>query len=198
MPRPENVKLVLLGASGVGKSSLVLRFVRDEFRDHHEITVGAAFLSKVVDLPNSRQIKLEIWDTAGQERYRSLAPMYYRGAQGAIVVFDITQHDSFASAREWIKELWSHTEEDKEKPLVVLVGNKVDKSNERQVNPADVQAFTQANNITYMETSAKTAVNTSRVFEYIAEELVKRRASSDSDDDTSVDLDQPQSSGGCC
>merc|ERR1711982_120126 len=97
-------KLVLLGESAVGKSSLVLRFVKGQFLDFQESTIGAAFLTQTVCL-NDTTVKFEIWDTAGQERYHSLAPMYYRGAQAAIVVYDITSMDSFERAKSWIKEL---------------------------------------------------------------------------------------------
>lgn len=97
-------KLVLLGDSAVGKSSLVLRFVRGQFFEYQESTIGAAFLTQTVAL-NDTTVKFEIWDTAGQERYHSLAPMYYRGAAAAIVVYDITNRDTFQRAKQWVKEL---------------------------------------------------------------------------------------------
>ena len=105
-----HLKLVLLGDSSVGKSCLVLRFVRDEFTEQ-EPTIGAAFLTQTItlegedNLKSATDFKFEIWDTAGQERYRSLAPMYYRGASAAIVVYDITKKDSFDGAKSWVKEL---------------------------------------------------------------------------------------------
>ncbi|KAF3424173.1 hypothetical protein E2986_07147 [Frieseomelitta varia] len=97
-------KLVLLGESAVGKSSLVLRFVKGQFHEYQESTIGAAFLTQTVCLDDTT-VKFEIWDTAGQERYHSLAPMYYRGAQAAIVVYDITNQDTFVRAQTWVKEL---------------------------------------------------------------------------------------------
>jgi len=97
-------KLVLLGESAVGKSSLVLRFVKGQFHEFQESTIGAAFLTQTVCLDDTT-VKFEIWDTAGQERYHSLAPMYYRGAQAAIVVYDITNADTFERAKQWVKEL---------------------------------------------------------------------------------------------
>lgn len=93
-------KLVLLGDSAVGKSSLVLRFVRGQFFEYQESTIGAAFLTQTVAL-NDTTVKFEIWDTAGQERYHSLAPMYYRGAAAAIVVYDITNRVSVCTRRVW-------------------------------------------------------------------------------------------------
>eukprot|EP00731_Ephydatia_muelleri_P037831 Em0574g2a len=97
-------KLVLLGESAVGKSSLVLRFVKGQFHEYQESTIGAAFLTQTVNVDDTT-VKFEIWDTAGQERYHSLAPMYYRGAQAAIVVYDITNLDTFTRAKSWVKEL---------------------------------------------------------------------------------------------
>jgi len=97
-------KLVLLGESAVGKSSLVLRFVKGQFHEFQESTIGAAFLTQTVVLDDTT-VKFEIWDTAGQERYHSLAPMYYRGAQAAIVVYDITNADTFTRAKSWVGEL---------------------------------------------------------------------------------------------
>ena len=114
-------KLVLLGNAGVGKSCLVLRFVRGEFVDDLDTTVGAAFLTKTVTLDGA-PVKVEIWDTAGQERYRSLAPMYYRGAQAAVVVFDLTSRDSFEGAKGWVKELQKKADP---QVVIALAGNKV-------------------------------------------------------------------------
>ncbi|KAH0854225.1 hypothetical protein HID58_090098, partial [Brassica napus] len=99
-----NAKLVLLGDVGAGKSSLVLRFVKDQFVEFQESTIGAAFFSQTLAV-NDATVKFEIWDTAGQERYHSLAPMYYRGAAAAIIVFDITNQASFERAKKWVQEL---------------------------------------------------------------------------------------------
>jgi len=97
-------KVVLLGESAVGKSSLVLRFVKREFHEFQESTIGAAFLTQTIQVDDTT-VKFEIWDTAGQERYHSLAPMYYRGAQAALIVYDITSRDSFLKAQNWVREL---------------------------------------------------------------------------------------------
>ena len=102
--KPEQFKLVLLGESAVGKSSMALRFVNGRFSEFQENTIGAAYLTKSVVIDDNA-VKFEIWDTAGQERYNSLAPMYYRGAQAAIVVYDITNADTFERAKSWVKEL---------------------------------------------------------------------------------------------
>merc|ERR1719392_510914 len=141
-----NFKLVLLGDSAVGKSSLVLRFVRGQFFEYQESTIGAAFLTQTVAL-NDTTVKFEIWDTAGQERYHSLAPMYYRGAAAAIVVFDITSRASFNRANTWVKELQTQGKDD---VVIALAGNKVDKEDEREVPVEDAKNFAKSNNIFYM------------------------------------------------
>ncbi|KAK4552498.1 Vacuolar protein sorting-associated protein 21 [Recurvomyces mirabilis] len=122
-PKPSSsVKLVLLGEAAVGKSSLVLRFVNNDFQPNKEPTIGAAFLTQKTHLP-TRTIKFEIWDTAGQERFASLAPMYYRNAQAALVVYDVTRASSLGKARHWVAELQRQASPG---IVVCLVGNKVD------------------------------------------------------------------------
>ncbi|GJJ68781.1 Ras-related protein Rab-5C [Entomortierella parvispora] len=116
------VKLVLLGEAAVGKSSLVLRFVNDEFQENKEPTIGAAFLTQKCRLED-KVIKFEIWDTAGQERFHSLAPMYYRNAQAAVVVYDVTKASSLEKAKSWVKELQRQANPN---IVIALTGNKVD------------------------------------------------------------------------
>lgn len=122
-------KLVLLGESAVGKSSLVLRFVKGQFHEYQESTIGAAFLTQTVCLDDTT-VKFEIWDTAGQERYHSLAPMYYRGAQAAIVVYDITNQESFNRAKTWVRELQRQASPN---IVIALAGNKADLANKRMI-----------------------------------------------------------------
>eukprot|EP01032_Pedospumella_encystans_P029341 gene29341-33135_t len=130
-------KLVLLGDSAVGKSCLVVRFVRDEFFEFQEPTIGAAFLTQTVTLDDAT-VKFEIWDTAGQERYRSLAPMYYRGAAAAIVVYDITKKDSFNGAKSWVKELQRRGDPN---VVIALAGNKADMEGKRKVQTEEAQQY---------------------------------------------------------
>ncbi|KAJ9688457.1 hypothetical protein PVL29_014230 [Vitis rotundifolia] len=122
-------KLVLLGDMGTGKTSLVLRFVKGQFYDFQESTIGAAFFTQVLSL-NEATIKFDIWDTAGQERYHSLAPMYYRGAAAAVVVYDITSMDSFERAKKWVQEL---QRQGNPNLLMILVANKADLETKREV-----------------------------------------------------------------
>ena len=194
-------KLVLLGDSAVGKSSLVLRFVRGQFFEYQESTIGAAFLTQTVAL-NDTTVKFEIWDTAGQERYHSLAPMYYRGAAAAIVVYDITNRDTFQRAKQWVKEL---QRQGNPNIVIALAGNKSDLNSKRKVEPEEaescaaqlrrscrairrnsrairrnsltpaysVRRYANDNGIFFMETSAKTAANVNELFVAIARKLPK-------------------------
>jgi len=162
-------KLVLLGDSAVGKSSLVLRFVRGQFFEYQESTIGAAFLTQTVAL-NETTVKFEIWDTAGQERYHSLAPMYYRGAAAAIVVYDITNRDSFQRAKQWVKEL---QRQGNPNIVIALAGNKSDLNSKRKVEPEEAESYASDNGIFFMETSAKTATNVNELFVAIARKLPK-------------------------
>ncbi|PKU38698.1 potassium voltage-gated channel subfamily h member 4 [Limosa lapponica baueri] len=162
-------KLVLLGESAVGKSSLVLRFVKGQFHEYQESTIGAAFLTQTVCLDDTT-VKFEIWDTAGQERYHSLAPMYYRGAQAAIVVYDITNTDTFVRAKNWVKELQRQASPN---IVIALAGNKADLATKRAVDFQDAQTYADDNSLLFMETSAKTAMNVNEIFMAIAKKLPK-------------------------
>ncbi|KAH7679154.1 Small GTPase superfamily ARF/SAR type protein [Dioscorea alata] len=125
----KNAKLVLLGDVGTGKSSLVLRFVKGQFIEFQESTIGAAFFSQTVSV-NDESVKFEIWDTAGQERYHSLAPMYYRGAAAAIIVYDLTNPASFTRAKKWVQELQAQGNAN---TIMALAGNKADMLEARKV-----------------------------------------------------------------
>jgi small GTP-binding protein len=162
-------KLVLLGDAAVGKSCLVVRFVRDEFFEFQEPTIGAAFLTQTVALDDAT-VKFEIWDTAGQERYRSLAPMYYRGAAAAIVVYDVTDVDSFNGAKSWVKELQRRGDPN---VVIALAGNKADLDNRSGVSFEEANAYAEENDILHLETSAKNGTNVKALFVEIANRLPK-------------------------
>merc|ERR1712054_307927 len=184
-------KLVLLGDSAVGKSSLVLRFVRGQFFEYQESTIGAAFLTQNVSL-NDYTVKFEIWDTAGQERYHSLAPMYYRGAAAAVVVYDITNADSFARAKSWVKEL---QRQGSPNIVIALAGNKCDLASKRKVEASEASEYAKDNGLFFMETSAKTALNVEELFKAIAKKLPKDPYREPSDK-PGVNIDDPGEGGG--
>jgi Ras-related protein Rab-5C len=175
-----SVKLVLLGEAAVGKSSLVMRFVNNDFQENKEPTIGAAFLTQKCNLP-TRTIKFEIWDTAGQERFASLAPMYYRNAQAALVVYDITKASSLTKAQHWVAELQRQASPG---IVIALVGNKLDlvnpapsseageeeedESDARKVPVKTAKAYAEEEGLLFFETSAKTGERVAEVFTAIA------------------------------
>jgi Ras-related protein Rab-5B len=171
VPRETRVKLVLLGDTGVGKSAIVVRFVQGEFSNESKVTVGAAFLAKALRIPESpgvlaKAVKFEIWDTAGQERYASLAPLYYRGAGAAVVVYDITSTASFEKARFWVKELQKHASPNIN---MVLVGNKKDLETRRAVRREDARAFANENGMAMeCEASALSGDGVIEIFKAVA------------------------------
>ncbi|KYO46655.1 potassium voltage-gated channel subfamily H member 8 isoform B [Alligator mississippiensis] len=140
-----------------------------QFHEYQESTIGAAFLTQTVCLDDTT-VKFEIWDTAGQERYHSLAPMYYRGAQAAIVVYDITNTDTFVRAKNWVKELQRQASPN---IVIALAGNKADLASKRAVDFQDAQTYADDNSLLFMETSAKTAMNVNEIFMAIAKKLPK-------------------------
>ncbi|WLF79349.1 GTPase Ypt5 [Lodderomyces elongisporus] len=176
-PRFAQFKLVLLGESAVGKSSIVHRFVKNTFDDMRESTIGAAFLTQSITIPETETtVKFEIWDTAGQERYKSLAPMYYRNANAALCVYDITSSSSFTKAQDWISELRKQAPEG---IVIALVGNKTDLEEEREVNQDEVEEYVtglsnggapEAKIIT-AECSAKSGDGVIEIFDKIARAL---------------------------
>ncbi|KAM9347303.1 ras-related protein Rab-17-like [Symphorus nematophorus] len=148
--RTLRVKMVLLGSSGVGKSSLALRFVKDEFRSTSP-TVGCAYLARVVHLSNVT-LRFEIWDTAGQEKYHSVTPLYYRGAHAALLVYDISKRETFIRAQVWLKEL--EKQHIPGSTVIWLVGNKGDLAEDRQVSVQEGQNLANERGLSFLETSA--------------------------------------------
>ncbi|CAK9190308.1 unnamed protein product [Sphagnum troendelagicum] len=168
-PNHMQAKLVLLGDMGAGKSSLVLRFVKGQFFDYQESTIGAAFLTQTLAV-NDVTVKFEIWDTAGQERYHSLAPMYYRGAAAAVIVYDITNADSFNRAKKWVQEL---QRQGNPNLVMALAANKADLDSKRKIEAEEGKSYADENGLFFMETSAKTAQNVNELFYEIGRRLPK-------------------------
>ncbi|CAI9756455.1 unnamed protein product [Fraxinus pennsylvanica] len=153
-------KVVLIGDSGVGKSNLLSRFTRNEFSQQSKSTIGVEFATRSIQVED-KVVKAQIWDTAGQERYRAITSAYYRGAVGALLVYDVTRHVTFENVERWLKELRGHTDMN---IVIMLVGNKADLRHLRAVPTEDARAFAEREGTFLMETSALEALNVEKAF----------------------------------
>uniref|UniRef100_A0A8C1TWY4 Ras-related protein Rab-25 n=2 Tax=Cyprinus carpio TaxID=7962 RepID=A0A8C1TWY4_CYPCA len=167
------VAVVLIGESGVGKSNLLSRFTKNEFNHDSRTTIGVEFSTRTVQL-NGLTIKAQIWDTAGLERYRAITSAYYRGAVGALLVYDISKHLTYESAERWLKELYDHADPHM---VVMLVGNKTDLAAVRSVPTEDAKDFAEKNSLLFMETSALESVNVEAAFNTVLTEIHKKVSS---------------------
>lgn len=152
-------KYIIIGDTGVGKSCLLLQFTDKRFRTDHDLTIGVEFGARLIQI-DGRQIKLQIWDTAGQESFRSITRSYYRGAAGALLVYDISRRDTFVHLSRWLEEVRQNSNP---YMTIILVGNKSDLER-REVTFQEGQDFARQNNLIFLETSAKTAQNVEEAF----------------------------------
>ncbi|KAJ2912358.1 hypothetical protein MD484_g8061, partial [Candolleomyces efflorescens] len=168
--QPVNVKLLLIGNSSVGKSSLLLRFSDEQWipEDESTATIGVDFRVHKMEV-NGKKVKLSIWDTAGQERFRTITSSYYRGAQGIILVYDVANRESFDALPRWYSELETYVSDSVVK---ILVGNKVDKEYSRQVPAAEGQQFATRMKSLFIEASAKTSIGVKDIFRELVEEIM--------------------------
>lgn len=200
-----NFKCVLLGEGCVGKTSLVLRYVENKFNEKHLTTVQASFLTKKLNIGGKR-VNLNIWDTAGQERFHALGPIYYRDSNGAILVYDITDEDSFQKVKNWVKELRRMLGNDL---CLCIAGNKIDLEKDRHVSVSEAETYAASVDAKHVQTSAKLNKGIEEMFLDLVKNMIEK-----ADQDTTpqpgktnrksvvvVDDSQAQqqsSSGGCC
>ena len=166
------IRVQMIGDSAVGKTSLVIRFDEDSFSTKFITTIGVDYRDKLVTIEDA-PIKLQIWDTAGQERFRTISSTYYRGAHGIIVVYDVTEMESFNNVKQWLHEIDRYATEGVNK---LLVGNKSDLIAKRQVDTATAKDLADSLSIPFLETSAKSAENVERAFMTMAGEIKSRMA----------------------
>lgn len=196
-------KLVFLGDQSVGKTSIITRFMYDKFDQNYQPTIGIDFLSKTMYLED-RTVRLQLWDTAGQERFRSLIPSYIRDSSVAVIVYDVSNRQSFLNTARWVDEV--RTERGKD-VVIVLVGNKTDLVDKRQVSVEEGESKTKEFGALMIETSAKAGFNIKGLFRKIAGALPGMDAVSQTKQDDYVDINlktttnntpsQAQSAGGC-
>jgi len=200
-------KVVLIGDSGVGKSNLLSRFTRNEFNLDSKSTIGVEFATRSITV-DGKTVKAQIWDTAGQERYRAITSAYYRGAVGALLVYDISKHATFVNMTRWLKELRDHADSN---IVIMLVGNKSDLKHLRAVPTEEAKSFASENELLFIETSALDASNVESAFQTILTDIYRvtySKALEQSADaikaptsDTipvAIDSSAPAKSGSCC
>lgn len=183
-------KVVLLGEGRVGKTCLCLRYVQNSFSGDQESTIQATYLDKRLNV-GKRSVKLMIWDTAGQERFHSLAPIYYRDANGALLVYDITDRDSFTKVRHWVKELRKIVGKN---IVLVIAGNKADMEKKRQVDEAEAEAYALSVGAVHVPTSAKTGKNVEAAFLELTKGMLKMSKASEAGAGAGADASAASSS----
>lgn len=166
------IKIVVIGDSYVGKSSILTRYCDSDFSPTFITTIGIDFKVRTVKI-NNKNVKLQIWDTAGQERFKSITTSYYRGAKAIMIVYDITSQDSFNHVREWMSNIDHHCDNDRNAPHKVLIGNKSDLEEKRVITEKDGLVLAQKNHFEFIEVSAKTGTNIEKVFHDLALEILK-------------------------
>ncbi|EDL16464.1 ras-related protein Rab-6A isoform X2 [Desmodus rotundus] len=192
-------KLVFLGEQSVGKTSLITRFMYDSFDNTYQATIGIDFLSKTMYLED-RTIRLQLWDTAGQERFRSLIPSYIRDSAAAVVVYDITNVNSFQQTTKWIDDVRTERGSD---VIIMLVGNKTDLADKRQVSIEEGERKAKELNVMFIETSAKAGYNVKQLFRRVAAALPGMESTQDRSREDMIDIklekpqEQPVNEGGC-
>ncbi|XP_074529017.1 ras-related protein Rab-6A isoform X2 [Halichoeres trimaculatus] len=192
-------KLVFLGEQSVGKTSLITRFMYDSFDNTYQATIGIDFLSKTMYLED-RTIRLQLWDTAGQERFRSLIPSYIRDSAAAVVVYDITNVNSFQQTTKWIDDVRTERGSD---VIIMLVGNKTDLADKRQVSIEEGERKAKELNVMFIETSAKAGYNVKQLFRRVAAALPGMDTTQDKSNEGMVEIklqkppELPVSEGGC-
>lgn len=162
-------KILIIGDSGVGKSNLLLRYVKNEFMSDMRSTVGVEFGSKLLTIDNVK-VKAQIWDTAGQERYRAITSAYYKGAKGVLIVYDITRRESFTNLDKWLTDFKMKCDDD---AAIVIIGNKSDLQSKREVDKEEAALKAQSNHLAFFETSAKENENVNIAFLNLMQQVVK-------------------------
>ena len=162
----------MIGDAAVGKSSMLIRFTDDAFDEHIQSTIGVDFKVKQLEL-NNKRIKLTVWDTAGQERFRTLTSSYYRGAQGVVMVYDVTRRDSFDNLDHWLKEIKLYSPNNGEGVVKLLVGNKIDLADARQVDRNEAEEWARNHGMLFLEASAKTKTGVQQSYMEVVHKILE-------------------------
>ena len=167
-------KYIIIGDYGVGKSAIIERYIRDKFSGLHEVTIGVEFVSKIINV-NEKSIKIQMWDTAGHSDYKLLTRLYYQNVTGVLIVYDVNRRDSFIHVKEWLADVKKYNKN--EKVVIMLVGNKNDISNIREISTSEGQEFARLNGLLFTECSAKTQLGENKIakiFDRMAEKIFEK------------------------
>lgn len=163
-------KVLLLGDSAVGKTCFLLRYSDDSFTENHISTIGLDYRLKMITLENEKIVKMQIWDTAGQDRFRAITKNYYKGAHGIVLIYDVTNLQSFNNIKNWLSQIKENTTE---KVKIVLVGNKIDEEHLRKVSHEEGKKLSEEYNLEFFETSAKNNIRIEDTFNHLTREIYK-------------------------
>ena len=177
-------KIIIIGDSGVGKSNILSRYIKDEFAVNQKSTVGVELGTKIAKIKDTNA-KLQIWDTAGQERYRAVTSSYYKGSHGCFIVYDITSETSFENVEKWYKQAIAETGD---KISIIIVGNKCDLENERKVSKEQGEEKAKNLKCAFFETSALSDINIDEIFEELLNQLYEKNGGNKNDDDIDIEL----------
>ena len=194
-------RYIIVGDMAVGKSCILLQFTDNKFRVQHELTIGVEFGAKTIEL-NNKTIKIQIWDTAGQEQFQAITRTYYKGAIGALLVYDITRRDTFTHVTKWLEEVKSNSSKH---ICVIVIGNKKAVEDKRQVTYEEGESFARENGLMFLETSAKTAFNVVEAFNLSAQAIlnnIEKTGVDPTENKNKMKIEnkqqEPVKKGGCC
>ena len=192
---PSNIfKILTIGESGVGKTCILRRFVEDKFLKNHLATIGIDFKTKTLNI-NNQEIKLKIWDTAGQERFRNITTQYYKGADGIVLVYDVTEEASFDKIKDWMDQILSNT--NKDEICLILLGNKCD-IEKRSISYEQGKTLANELQVNFFETSAQTGQNIKDAFETLTADIMKKKKIGGDNNNIDLKKNKKKKDSDCC
>jgi small GTP-binding protein len=188
-------KILLLGDSSVGKTCFLKRYTDNTFQDAYLSTIGFDFKFKFVTLDNGKTVKVQLWDTAGQERFRTIAKSYYKGAHGIILIYDVTNRKTYDNIKKWLNQI---RDEASNRISIILVANKIDCEDTRQVTKEEGETLAKANNLPIFEASAKDSINVNESFQFLIEKINENVSNIITQNVTKLNNNKKQDKKGCC
>jgi small GTP-binding protein len=188
-------KILLLGDSSVGKTCFLKRYTDNTFQDAYLSTIGFDFKFKFVTLDNGKTVKVQLWDTAGQERFRTIAKSYYKGAHGIILIYDVTNRKTYDNIKKWLNQI---RDEASNRISIILVANKIDCEDTRQVTKEEGETLAKASNLPIFEASAKDSINVNESFQFLIEKINENVSNIITQNVTKLNNNKKQDKKGCC